>query len=210
MLGQLFPTNPTAPSFDQVIQNTRVVYPAARIMVMFAALALVTAGCAGNTGGTPTTPSSTDTAAPWDPCTQIPDSLITNAGLDPTTKDTNAAGAQYEGWKVCGWKPWGYTPTGAAAFGVAVLSTNAKSIGDIRKDPEETQQSDIVISGRPALQSRFGRDNGSQYTCDLNFATKGDGVVNLNVQGSVVTQFTQPVCDIAKHVAAALLPALPD
>jgi hypothetical protein len=209
VLGQLFPTNPTAPSFDQVIRNTRVVYRAARIIVVFAVLALVTAGCAGSTGGAPTTPSSAEAAAPWDPCTQIPDSLITNAGLDPTTKDPNAAGAQYEGWKTCSWKPLGYTPTGPDSYYVSILSTNTKSINDIRNSSEETQLTNVTIGNRTALQSRYGHDNDSQYTCDLNFATAAHGLVNLNVGGSVLTRFSTPICDIARQTAISLLPALP-
>jgi hypothetical protein len=173
---------------------------------MLAVLTLLTAGCSNSTDGAAATQPA---AAPWDPCTQISDSLIARAGLDPATKDPNAAGAQYEGWKTCSWKPVGYDPSGTTGYYVILMSTDTRSISDVRKDPGETHLTDVMVGSRPAVESQYGHDNGASYTCDITFTTKDNGIVNMSIDGQILTKFTSPVCDVARNTATALLSALP-
>lgn len=182
-------------------------YATARAAVILAATALVAAGCSSTTGGTPTTPSNAE-AAPWDPCTQIPDSVIAKAGLDPATKDPNIAGAQYDGWKTCGWKPLGYVPQGPTGYTVGLLATNAKSIDDERRDPGNEHLTGTFVDNRQGLLYDTGGGN-SNEDCTVALPTKPNGVILVLVSGSVLTQFTTSACDVAKQMATSFQSVLP-
>jgi hypothetical protein len=184
-----------------------VAHTAPRTAVIFAALALAAAGCSSSTGGTPTTPPS-PAAAPWDPCTQIPDSLITRAGLDPSTKDPNAAGAQYQGWKTCAWKPLGYVPEGTTGYIVGLLVTNTKSLGDERTDPSNENLSSAFVNNRQALLFHAGGGNPNE-DCTLALPTITNGIILVVVNGTVLTHYTRSACDVAKQTAVSLQSVLP-
>ncbi|WP_157172637.1 DUF3558 domain-containing protein [Nocardia exalbida] len=76
---------------------------------------VVLAGCEDSTGDTPpsTSVAATSTSAPtrstdpdaalWNPC-NLSDSAISATGLDPASKNKDAAGVDFTGWKVCGWR----------------------------------------------------------------------------------------------------------
>ncbi|MDZ7914713.1 MAG: DUF3558 family protein [Rhodococcus sp. (in: high G+C Gram-positive bacteria)] len=103
------------------------------------ASALVLAGCAGSTQGTPaasgdsSTVSTTTVAAgpePFDPCT-IPKSAVTASGLDVSTERPDFAGiTTYPGWKVCTWDGVGED----SWYYVAVLSS-LESIDELLLSP---------------------------------------------------------------------------
>ncbi|WP_280478198.1 DUF3558 domain-containing protein [Nocardia asiatica] len=79
------------------------------------AAAVVLAGCGDSPGDTPTatttaaattsaaTRSADPDAALWNPC-DLPESAISGSGLDPASRDEDAAGVDFTGWKVCGWR----------------------------------------------------------------------------------------------------------
>nr|WP_280494070.1 DUF3558 domain-containing protein [Nocardia asiatica] len=76
---------------------------------------VVLAGCGASTGDTPTATTTADAttsaatrsadpdAALWNPC-DLPESAISGSGLDPASRDKDAAGVDFTGWKVCGWR----------------------------------------------------------------------------------------------------------
>ncbi|MET9028037.1 DUF3558 domain-containing protein [Nocardia sp. NPDC004168] len=76
---------------------------------------VVLAGCGDTTGSTPTsttaaatatttaTKSADPDAALWNPC-DLPEAAISGTGLDTASKNKDAAGVDFTGWKVCGWR----------------------------------------------------------------------------------------------------------
>lgn len=176
-----------------------------RVAVAVAAT-LAAAGCSPSTHDTPPaaiTTTAVASAATWDPCTQVTDDQIRQLGLDPATKDPDTAGAQYPGWKTCSWTRAG------ARYGLGVLSTNTRTLDQqVRHDPDNSDIVEITIGDRKMLQYHFGHDDRSM-DCNIALGTASNGVVFLSVNGSSVTQWPKPVCEIARQAATVLLPVLP-
>ncbi|WP_174184100.1 DUF3558 domain-containing protein [Nocardia barduliensis] len=167
---------------------------------------LVTSGCESGTNGTATPSRTTDTsaatAALWDPCTQVPDQLLQEIGVDPSTKKSGVAGIEEPGFKVCGWydpgKPWNYS--------IDVWST-IHSVEDFRRKPDNVDFSSITINSRSGFKFRSNKYDPDE-ACDLIFPTDFGAVevtaFNVSPKGRQV-----PPCDRVTAAAEVLLPILP-
>ncbi len=158
-----------------------------------AALAM-TAGCSSTTEGSPTTP--TDTAADlWDPCTQIPDSALTAAQVDPSTKKSGIAGVEQHGWKICAWK--------GRQYSISVYSAG-KSASEIANKTGNTGQRNITMAGREGTEFR----SGGETECDIVFGAKR-GAVHLQVIGRLAEDNPIDPCPTLSTVGEAVVPSFP-
>ena len=116
-----------------------------RISAFTLGAVLVLAGCS-NVGDGETSPTRTshiaqtstgsgpisasiNASAPWDPCT-LPDSAISAAGLNPTSKEKDVVGVGFDGWKVCSWR------ADAKWYDFSILSGQQVTLEDVRKRPD--------------------------------------------------------------------------
>ncbi|MGK8510619.1 DUF3558 domain-containing protein [Nocardia asiatica] len=114
------------------------------------------AGCGDSTGDTPTSAASasattsvatksTDAdAALWDPC-GLPESAVSETGLDPAAKTKDVAGVDFTGWKVCSWRAT------ARWYSLGVLS-GTPTMDEIRKRSDFEAFSPLTVGAHQAVQ----------------------------------------------------------
>ncbi|WP_084655196.1 DUF3558 domain-containing protein [Nocardia altamirensis] len=116
---------------------------------------VVSAGCGDPTEGKPTASGTTAvTTAPsksadadaglWDPCS-LPDSALSASGLDPSTKEKDVAGVDFEGWKVCDWR------STAQWYNLSIFS-GTPTLQDVRKRPDYEAFAPLTVGTRQAVQ----------------------------------------------------------
>ncbi len=160
-----------------------------------AVLAVMTAGCSSTTDGAATSTTSDAAAAVWDPCTQIPDSALTAAQVDPSTKDSGIAGVHQHGWEICGWK--------GSKYAITVYSTG-KSASEVANKTGNTGQQSVTIAGRSGTEFRQGSDT----ECDVVFGAQ-QGAVQLQVIGRLAEDHPIDPCQTVASVGESLVPVFP-
>lgn len=161
-----------------------------------AVLVAMTAGCSSTTGGTAITTTSDAAAALWDPCTQIPDSALTAAQVDPSTKESGIAGVHQHGWEMCGWK--------GTKYSITVYST-AKPPQEIANKSGNIGQQDATFVGRTGTEFR---NSGWDTQCNVVFSAK-QGAVQLQLSGRLAEDHPEDPCVMLARVANAIVPVLP-
>jgi hypothetical protein len=163
------------------------------------ALAFGSAACGDDTGGSPATTTTTQAASTatqlFDPCTGIPDTALTSAGLDPASKQVGVGGAKQPGWEICGWK--------GADFTLGVFS-NSASVAEFERKPGNVDFQDVTIAGRPGRQFRVD-DAARDQMCDVLFPAR-QGLLQLTL---VNKSADQNPCDRLASIGEAIVPALP-
>ncbi|MFI5501272.1 DUF3558 domain-containing protein [Nocardia asteroides] len=168
----------------------------------------VIAGC-GDTEPVTTQPSSTTAAAAptsvdpaaglWDPCT-LPDSALSAAGLNTSTKEKDVAGVAFEGWKLCKWQDARKTYTFTAASGNHTLD-------EARNRTDYTGHVDTTVGSYKALQSRpVGAAN--DLACYLTIEVSG-GIVDFSVGNRVSAKNAGDPCAEVHRLSEAFLSYLP-
>lgn len=171
-----------------------------------AGMALVTAGVVvlGVTGcdsGEPSSQGATTTAKPvlWDPCTEISDAVLTEAGVDPSTEESGVAGVHQSGWEICGWSGDEYALT---------VYTTGMSVADFEAKPGNTGFSDVTIAGRQGRQFKVEGDSRNLF-CDVVFPTE-QGVVQLGVGNSAIADGPlEDPCVYLQRAGVILVPTFP-
>ncbi|MEV2220427.1 DUF3558 domain-containing protein [Nocardia vinacea] len=178
----------------------------AKVAVLAGAL-LVATGCATTNGGTATPATTTDkakaTAALWDPCTQISDSILRDVGVDPSTRNNTISGVEnVEGWKLCSWND----QPDRANYNLGVWST-IYTIEDVKGDENNIGFTNISIAGRSGVEFRkaHDRDGGE---CYLAFPSNGQ-TVEISIYKTTLTKDDRTSCVIASAAAEKLMPTLP-
>lgn len=171
-------------------------------MAVLGGVVLLASGCGTETGGKAGPSPATDTsAALWDPCTQIPDSVLRTVGVVAATEEPGISGVQQPGWKVCSWHDrqsgWHYS--------LGVWSTT-NTVEDFRKKSENTNFSDISVAGRNGVTYHRADDTDGE-DCDLLFPA-AQGAVLITVFNTVAGAGVAP-CDRANAAANALVPLFP-
>lgn len=177
------------------------------VLAVITAAALVS-GCNDSTTAEPSPPSTetqaaTASAGPddglWDPCT-LPDSALTAAGLDISTKENDVAGVVFDGWKVCSWKDSAKT----YAFGIA---STTYTLADARARTDYTDYADTTVASHRALQSRpIGSSH--DYSCYLSVEL-GTGMVEFDVLNRHSAANATDPCTEVRRLAEALSSHLP-
>ncbi len=169
---------------------------------LLAALALT--GCSQTVTGhaVKTTPSVLG-ADLFNPCTQLPDNVITQVGLDPATKRvvTDAPTGPVDA-RVCMWRPDGQQP-----YHVTVLSI-VYTIDQMYENTEHEGFIDISIGERRALQSHLKRIERPGEDCYVSMQA-AQGMFEISVGWYTLEPITADTCALAIQYATALEPHLP-
>lgn len=164
-------------------------------MVLMAVAASVATACGGTTDGTPTTATP---AALWNPCTQIPDQVLRDAGVDPATEESGIGGVHQSGWEICSWN--------APEFSLAVFSTG-RVVAEFEQKSGNVEFRDITISGRQGRQ--FKVEGASKHLmCDAVFPA-AQGVVQLNILNHPALDDLEDPCAVLSRVGETVVPLFP-
>lgn len=173
----------------------------AAVFVLGASLFL--AGC-DSTGsdGTPTSvrPSvATDVPAGYDPCKDIPQSLLTAQKLrNKTPDDANASGGIK--WRGCLWAQ-------SDGYGVSIRTTNITLAMVRAKGFPDTNQ--YTIAGRSSLTSRQ-LDDTPEIACTLNVDMKGGSLeFGLSNSPSAPDTGDRNSCELVRELADKVVPTIP-
>nr|WP_280193621.1 DUF3558 domain-containing protein [Nocardia farcinica] len=171
-----------------------------RVLVIVAAAAVVPVlgACGGTTSGTATTSTSAAEVALWNPCTEIPDDLLRQAGVDPAVVESGVAGVHQSGWEICTWRG----PT----YSMAVYSST-RSVQEIREKPGNTDFRDVQIGGRQGVEYRVAGAS-RDLDCDIVFPAS-QGMVSIRIGNSALVDNPQDPCRLVNKAAEILVPVLP-
>ncbi|QIP41463.1 hypothetical protein G9444_4219 [Rhodococcus erythropolis] len=122
----------------------------------------------------------------FDPCKDIPDSVLEEVGLDPATEEVDIAGVAQPGWKICTW---------SGSWYFAAMYANEHSTDDIRANPDYAQLRDIEVGQRKAIEFRrtADLDDGACYVA----VDTGQGSVWLKVYRKGIRPIEEPTCQLA-------------
>lgn len=132
---------------------------AAVLRAIIAAVGVVgVMGCGATVDGAATTSTVSAPADVYDPCAQLSDSALREAGLDPASESvtTNADGPA--SWRICGWYPADHR------YKVDVLSTS-HTIAETRANEKLNILREVTVGGRRGLvtQDKSDRQGNSCY-----------------------------------------------
>ncbi|MFD4458665.1 DUF3558 domain-containing protein [Nocardia sp. NPDC058480] len=166
--------------------------------MLVAGLAVV--GLVGCDSGESTSKGATTTAKPvlWNPCTEISDAALTEAGVDPATEEKGVAGVPQSGWEICGWA--------GPDFSLTVYTTN-KPVDEFEQKPGNVDFRDVTIAGRTGREFKVtgaSKDLG----CDVVFPAK-QGVVQLQIFNSALKTGLDDPCTYLERVGEVLVPIFP-
>ncbi|MFC6012573.1 DUF3558 domain-containing protein [Nocardia lasii] len=171
--------------------------------VMCGVLAVM--GCTRSESGS-AQPVTTDLAAAaaglWDPCSQIPDSLLTSVGLDVASKRSGILGAEEPGWKICRWDDVNFP----SDFGIGVYST-VNTVEEVRAKTTNIEFKDVTIAGRAGVQFRQSHFKPDE-DCSIVFPTS-TGFVQLDMLNGGSKARTVPPCERLQPIAEAIVPLFP-
>ncbi len=180
-----------------------------KVFPAIAVVGVLVAGCGGEEPTKTAQPGTTAVTAPtssadpsaglWDPCT-LPDSALSAAGLNPSTKEKDIAGVAFEDWKVCGWQDANKTYTFTAA------STN-HTLDEARSRTDYTDYVDTTVGSMKALQSRpTGASN--DLACYLSIEVPG-GMVDFSVGNRVSAKNAGDPCSEVRRLSETFASYLP-
>ncbi|WP_092807483.1 DUF3558 domain-containing protein [Rhodococcus globerulus] len=121
----------------------------ARLRLILAAIVigLFAVGCGSTVEGDPERASGQEGL--FNPCTDIPDSVIEEVGLDPSTENIDISGVEQPGWKICSW---------AASWYYVIVYSNKYSIVDARANADFAGFTSMRIGTRDVVQFRRTED----------------------------------------------------
>ncbi|MGK8489859.1 DUF3558 domain-containing protein [Nocardia asiatica] len=165
--------------------------------------ALVTGvvGCGDPPNGSPPPSSSTTVAqALFNPCTEIPDAALREAGLDPATEDPGVAGVHQSGWEICGWD--------APRYLVTVFSTG-RAVSEFESKPGNVEFKDVTVAGRPGRQFKVEGAT-KDLGCDIVFPAS-QGVIQLRIfnKAAALGNRADDSCSVLYRVGESLVPVFP-
>lgn len=172
-------------------------------LALLAGAAVLAAGCDASAPAETQQENSPPPAALWEPCTQVSDSTLRAAGLDPATKSNTIGGVTHvDGWKLCSWKnqgsPWDYS--------VGVWSTS-HTIDEIRANPVNADFRDVTVAGRSAIQHGV-TGSPAANVCYLQFPVESQ-VRSVSVTKTISGDNPTNPCILATDAAEVIAPGFP-
>ncbi|WP_280421884.1 DUF3558 domain-containing protein [Nocardia carnea] len=172
------------------------------VIALVGGAALALTGCESSTGGSaaPVTPSlAPDVPAGFNPCTDVPQSVLDSEGLKmPTADDTElSSGAK---WRGCIW-------ASADGYAVGIQTTNLTL--DMVREKNFPETEEFTLGARRALSTRRAEGN-PEESCYVNIEMTG---------GSLQFRLTNPAsapdtghldsCELARTLAGKVEPSIP-
>ena len=159
-------------------------------------IGLFAVGCGSTVEGEPERASGQEGL--FNACTDIPDSVIEQVGLNPLTKDIDIDGVEQPGWKMCSWT--------ASWYFFTIMATDY-TLDDVRNRPDYTKFDETNIGDRAGLWFRRESDE-TIDGCYLAFATS-KGSVWLNIEAKAGTPHESSTCGLVESFALQLVSSLP-
>ncbi|RBO86876.1 DUF3558 domain-containing protein [Nocardia puris] len=142
-----------------------------------------------------------DVPQSYDPCTDVPQSLLDaeelRPGVIPNTAHADAWGAQVM-WRGCGW-------VRSQTYSVSIRVTNM-TLDFVRKE-FYGEGRELTIGGRPAISAR--RSDRGPEVCNINVEMKGGSLEFHVVRSSSRNAPDIDSCDHARNLAEKVVPTLP-
>lgn len=175
-----------------------------RALLATAAAAALVTGCTSSNDGAATgttAPTTTDPVEIFNPCTGLSDQVLSDAGLDPSTKSvTTDAPTGETSWRICNWR----TPDSTLMVGVYSTS---HTLGEARNNQELVEKTETTIGSRPALT--FFDDSETDGTSCYAAIEAEQGMFEINVSWFLDADRNRDICALAVEYAALLEPHLP-
>ncbi|WP_280342872.1 DUF3558 domain-containing protein [Nocardia abscessus] len=177
-----------------------------RLAVLAVGAALVLTGCETSakdpapTGAATTSPSiAPDVPTGYDPCTDIPQSVLDSENLRSRDKqDSNASGGVK--WRGCAWiQTDGYAPV-ITTTNITVDMVRAKKFADTRE---------YMINGRRAISTRQVEEH-PEGVCTINVEMKSGSLeIFLSNPPSRKNTGNLDTCALARTLAEKVVPTMP-
>ncbi|MGW6625718.1 DUF3558 domain-containing protein [Nocardia sp. NPDC055002] len=181
---------------------------AARVFGVVAVAGLAVVGCGEQGTATPQTSSVSVAASPtsvdaeakvWDPCS-LPDSAVSDVGLNVQSKKKDVAGVDFTGWKVCSWMDPG------KQFSLAVMSSE-HTLAESRARTDFSDWNSLAVGSHDALEFRQA---GASHDLSCFVAVEVPaGSVMFRFQNRVSADNPLPPCPEARRLSAGLVQYLP-
>lgn len=177
-----------------------------RLAILAVGAALVLTGCGpADDDASPTPASSASPTIPpdvptgYDPCTDIPQSVLDSENLRSKDKqDSNASGGIK--WRGCGWlQTDGYAP---------VITTTNITV-DMVRDKRFPDTREYAINGRRAISTRQVEEH-PDAVCTINVEMKGGSLeIFLSNPPSRKNTGSLDTCALARTLAEKVVPTIP-
>ncbi|WP_433726067.1 DUF3558 domain-containing protein [Nocardia sp. CA-129566] len=154
-------------------------------------------GASGSSGSTASL--AADVPAGYDPCKDIPQSVLDSENLRGKDKDDSNASGGIK-WRGCGWvQPDGYSPS--------IRTTNITV--DMVRDKKFHDAHEFTISGRQAISARQAHDH-PESMCVVNVEMKG-GSLEFFLDNPPSNRKTGKLdtCELARTLAEKVVPTMP-
>ncbi|WP_433491034.1 DUF3558 domain-containing protein [Nocardia grenadensis] len=175
-----------------------------RTMLATAAATALVTGCTSSTDGAATGTTVSTTTGPievFNPCTELPDQVVTEAGLSPASKDVVTDPPEGESsWRVCAW----LTPDNLIR--VSVLSTS-HNLDEARANDNLVHKVETTVGSRQALRSNDKTEIDGK-SCYTSFAAE-QGMFEIKATWFEEEGWTRDICEVSGEFASALEPHLP-
>ncbi|MGM5069591.1 DUF3558 domain-containing protein [Rhodococcus qingshengii] len=134
----------------------------------------------------------------FDPCKDIPDSVLEEVGLDPATEEVDIAGVEQPGWKICSWtESWYY---------LSIFSTES-SIETTKQNPNYVGFKPVTIGQRDGVEFHLQAD-ADLVRCFVALPA-AQGAIWLSVDTKLALKPEGSTCELTQHYASLLDQRLP-
>ncbi|OYD71367.1 DUF3558 domain-containing protein [Rhodococcus sp. OK302] len=173
-----------------------MLWGACRAAVGVAAVVALVGGCSSTVEGEAVRPAGNDGL--FDPCTAIPDDVISSLGVDVSTEENGVLGVRQAEFEICTWMGNWYQ--------LGVWST-FHTLDDVRRNPEDTDIQDVPEIGDGAITFREGAD----VDGDLCFAALPvkQGAIFVRIDAKYQVRHEEDICGLAIKDMIALREYLP-
>ncbi|MEG8177101.1 DUF3558 domain-containing protein [Nocardia terpenica] len=181
---------------------------AARVATFVAGAALLGSGCSsstggpqpsGNSGGASSTSIAVDVPKGYDPCEDVPQSVLDSEGLHSKLPEHSSADGGIK-WQGCGWvKSDGYS--------ASIRTTNLTV--DMVRDKHFADTQEYAIAGRRAISTRQVEEH-PDAVCTIDVEMKGGSLEFFlsNPPSNRITGSTD-TCQLARTLAEKVVPTMP-
>ncbi|MFC8935448.1 DUF3558 domain-containing protein [Rhodococcus sp. NPDC057135] len=164
--------------------------------VVLVAAALLVGGCSSTIEGHAVRPDGADGL--FDPCSAIPDEVISGLGADVATERAGVAGVRQAEFEICTWD--------AGWYYLGVWST-FRTLDDVRSNPDDTDFREAPEVGKGAITFREVSDTRNER-CFVAIPI-AQGAVFVRVEAMASEGVHEAMCALAVRQARALKRFIP-